>query len=195
MLVIEHPAEFIPMQEFFDSSTNEFITLPEQRYEPFRLQLEHSLLSISKWESKWHKPFMSETQMALEEFRDYIKCMTINTPKCKSAYDRLTQEDFQKIGDYISDPMSAWEIRKKKKKAGRKDVVTSDGIYAAMIAAGIPFECEKWHFNRLLALLDVCESQGAQDGYKTGKSKSQREIMEMYRALNEKNRAKFHSKG
>ena len=196
MILIEHPAMDIPVQEFFNNRTNEFITIPAKHVDAFRLQLEHSLISIAKWEAKWHKPFMSDRQMELEEFRDYIRCMTINPPKNGDVYNYLTQEDFNKVANYMADPMSAWEIKPKKKKPGKKGGLTADGIYAAMIAAGIPLDyCDKWHFNRLLALLDVCETNGVQDGSNVGKPKSQREIMELYRAMNEKNRAKYHSKG
>lgn len=196
MILIEHPAMDIPMREFFNNVTNEFITIPAKHVDAFKLQLEHSLISIAKWEGKWHKPFLSDKQMNLEEFRDYVRCMTINPQKNSEVYEFLTNEDLKKIADYMADPMSAWQMKQKKKKTGKKDTLTADGIYAAMIAAGIPLDyCDKWHFNRLLALLDVCESNGVQDGYNTGKPKGQREIMEMYRALNEKNRAKYHSKG
>ena len=195
MHVIEHSAMDVPMQEFFNSGTNEFITIPAKHIDGFRLVLEHSLLSIRKWEAKWHKPFMEETQMGIEEFRDYIRCMTINTPKSDEVYSYLTQTDLDGVVSYISDPMSAWEIRKKKKKPGKKEKMTAEYIYAAMIASGVPFEAEKWHLNQLLALLDVCENNGTVDGYKTGKPKSQREIMDLYHSLNQKNRKKYNSKG
>ncbi len=198
MYVIEHPAKDYPKREFFNNATKEFITFEAKHVDAFRLKLEHSLLSISKWEAKHHKSFFGNGgQMPVNEFVDYIRCMTINEPSDPKVYDYLTENDLKGVMEYMEDPMSAVEIKppKNKKKPGKKQIITSETFYMAMINQGIPFECEKWHFNRLSALLDVCSKNGAQDGYNTGKPKSQREIMEMYRALNDKNRAKYHSRG
>lgn len=199
MLPIDHPARDIPPQEFFNNATQEFITIPGRHVGPIHLQLEHSLMSISKWESKWHVPFASREKMTPEEFLDYIRCMTINTQKDPSVYENLMQEDIEKIVDYMQDPMSAIDLTKKKKpkkKPGKKKDDTAESFYFAMTQLGIPFECEKWHFNRLCALIDYCANEGGGGmAGSQGKPKSQQELMQMYHALNQKNRKKYGSKG
>lgn len=199
MLLIDHVARTIPKREYFDNESQEFITIDEIHMEEFHLKLEHSLMSISKWESKWHVPFIGRDDLSPEEFRDYIRCMTINQVKNPKVYDWLTQADVNKILDYMQNSYSAWEIRPSKKNGKKKQKLdTVESIYYAMIQFGIPLECEQWHFNRLVALIDYFDSQGggsAGGGGGQQKKKSNREIMEMYRAMNERNRKRFNSKG
>lgn len=183
--------------ELFDNSTQEFITIPSRHIDPIHLQLEHSLMSIAKWESKWHESFFDKEEMTGEQLIDYIRCMTINPQKNPSIYLDLREEDILKIVDYMQDTYSAWPIKKKKNvKKSKKVPYTVECIYYGMIQYGIPMECEKWHFGRLAALLDYCDSKGGSaPGYGGQEKKSQREIMEMYRAMNERNRKKYNSKG
>lgn len=199
ILTIDHPAREIPEQEFFDNRTQMFITVPAHRVPAIHLQLVHSLMSISKWESRWHTSFMSKENMTGEEFLDYIRCMTINPQKNQDVYKYLTQEDFEIIGNYIQDPMSAFVVKKKGKKPpkNRRQQDTVEAVYYAMINLGIPMDlCQKWHFNRLSALIDYCADNGMSGMAGTaGRPKSQREMMEMYHALNQKNRKKYNSKG
>ena len=198
MLLIEHPARNVPKREYFDNRTQEFITIGEQRIPPIRLQLEHSLKSIARWEAKWHRSFIGRENLSGEELLDYVKCMTINRQEDPKIYDYLTQEDVLRIIDYMQDQQSAWEISSKKKtKKGKKGGTdTSESIYYAMIQFGVPMECENWHFNRLMALLDYCDCKGGSVSGAGGPAKrSQKEIMEMYRAMNEKNRKKYNSRG
>ena len=199
MKTIDRPARDIPKLEFFDNRTQEFVTIEEQHLPAIHLQLEHSLRSIAKWESKWHEPFIGRDDLAGEMLLDYIRCMTINTVKDPKVYEALTQEDLLEIIEYMQDANSAWQIREDKKKDGRskkkKKPDTVETIYFAMIQYGIPPEYENWHFNRLVALLDYFDSKGGGIGGGSPKKKTEREIMEMYTALNEKNRKKYHSKG
>lgn len=200
MLLIDRPAREIPAREFFDNRTQTFVTVPAQRLPAIHLQLEHSLLSIAKWEGKWHTSFLENESMTAEEFLDYVRCMTVNAQKDPSVYDGLTQEDFEKIVEYMRDPMSATELpdKKQQKKKGRKKPDTAESFYFAMTQLGIPFDCEKWHFNRLAALINYCAENDAGGGGKgsgANKPKSQREMMELYHALNQKNRKKYNSKG
>ena len=202
MLPIDHPARDIPELEYFDNSTQEFIHIPARHVDAVHLQLEHSLMSIAKWESKWHTSFLSKEQMTPEEFLDYLRCMTINGQKNPEVYKNLEQEDYQKIMEYMNDPMSAIDMtakKTKKKKPGRKTADTAEAIYFAMIQLGIPLDCEKWHFNRLSALIDYCaENDGGGGGSKgamQNRPRSQKEMMEFYHALNQKNRKKYNSKG
>lgn len=196
MLLIDRPARKVPKREYFNNQTQEFITIEEQELKPIHLQLEHSLMSIAKWEARWQKAFIGMENISGEELLDYIRCMTINPQKDPSIYEQLTQDDLLEIVEYMQQPHSAWEIKhdKKKKKSKRPDTV--EMIYFAMIQYGIPLECEKWHFNRLMALMDFCDRKGGSSpGGGSPAKRSQKEIMEMYRAMNEKNRKRFNSKG
>ena len=139
--------------ELYDSKNNIFVPVPETK-----LQLEHSLISLTKWESKWHKPFLS-SEKTKEEILDYIRCMVVGKEIDMSILKRLTSDDVKKIQQYIDDPMTATTIytvgQNKKKKSINKDVITNEVLYYYMASNQIPFECEKWHLNRLLTLLEV----------------------------------------
>lgn len=195
MLSIDHAARHIPKREYFDNQTQEFITIPEVHLAEMHLKLEHSLRSMATWESRWHKPFVGRDELNGEELLDYIRCMTTNQQKDPAIYEQLTQNDLDRIIEYMQDPYSAWEIRPQKSRKSKKPQ-TVESIYYAMIQYGVPPEYENWHINRLLSLLDYCDSKGGSvSGAGGPRKKSEREIMEMYRALNEKNRKKYHSKG
>lgn len=155
---------------------------------PCILTLEHSLISVSKWESKWHKPYLSAKQLSREESVDYVRCMTIGRVLDDSVYNFLTVDDFKKINAYVTDPMSATYF-KKSGGYGSNEKIVSELIYYWMIALGIPFECEKWHLNRLLALIQVCNR-------KSNPTKlSAKEAAERNAAINKARRAAAHSKG
>lgn len=200
MLTIDCPARDIPKREYFDNIRQEFITIEGKHINPIHLQLEHSLMSIAKWESRWHKAFITNDNLTGEELIDYLKCMTINQQKDPDVYNNLPQEELNRIVEYMQDPYSAWEIISNKKRAKpvrrSKRPESVEMVYYAMIQYGIPMECEKWHFNRLMALIDYCDYKGGSTSGAGGPNKrSEKEIMEMYRAMNEKNRKKYHSKG
>lgn len=181
----------IPETEFFDESKLEFVTVKETT-----LNLEHSLVSISKWESKWHKPFLDEhTEKTSEEMLDYIRCMTITQNVNPYVYMALSQKNIDEIDAYIDDKMTAtWFSDDKKKKGGKKggrgQIITSEVIYYWMIANHIPFECQKWHINRLMTLIRVCGEYNS-----GGKKMSKSEIMRRNAALNEARKKKMHTKG
>lgn len=194
MMTIDHPARDIPARRFFNDKTNEFITIPAVHLGPVHLQLEHSLISMRKFEAKMHQPFSSSEKMSGEELLEYIKCMTVTPPKSNDVYDQLTNNDLVAISDYIQDANSAWEIRPptdKEKQQSRRLPNTVESIYYAMIQYGIPFECEKWHLNSLMALIDYCYRKGGGGS----KARTQKEWNEYYRRMNEANRKKYHSKG
>lgn len=196
MLTVDLPERVIPRREYFNNLTQEFIIIEEKRVPPIHLQLEHSLMSIAKWESKWHEPFLGREDMNGEKLLDYIRCMTINSQKDSGIYSLLPEDTVLEIIEYIHDPSSAWEINPKKKGRKSRKATTAELIYYNMIQLGIPMECEKWHFNRLMALMDFCDCQGgSHPGGGSPQKRSQREIMEMYRAMNERNRKKYNSKG
>lgn len=175
----------VPKTELFNDRTMEFYTVPETV-----LTLEHSLLSISKWECLYKKSFFTKTEKTMDELNDYIKCMTLNSPVDDRVYACLTRDNYKAIGEYLKDPMTA---RKKYKPREQKksQFTTSEDIYFNMIMNGIPFECQKWHFNRLMALIDYCNIHGDT----SGKMMTKKQQAEMYRDLNASRRAALHSKG
>lgn len=140
----------IPSVEQYDDDLNKFVNSKEQV-----LQLEHSLVSLSKWESKWKKPFLSKGEKTVDETLDYIRCMTTNQHVDESAYMYLTDENLLEVRAYIEDDMTATTFSKEQEKSSR-EVVTAEIIYHWMVAMNIPFECQKWHLNRLLTLVKVC---------------------------------------
>ena len=174
----------VPGLELYDEENNEFINYKDQT-----LQLEHSLVSISKWEAKWHKPFLSDEDKTLEEIIDYIKCMTITQNVKSDVYDRLTSDNIQTINDYIQDSMTATTFSDDK-KTGKKEIVTSEIIYYWMVTYNIPMECQKWHLNRLLTLVKVCTIKNSPP-----KKMSNSEIISRNKALNAARRKKLNTKG
>jgi hypothetical protein len=136
--------------DFWDNVKEEFVSVNKQT-----LILEHSLVSISKWEAKNKKAFFSNNNKTIEELKDYIRCMTINNVDEK-IYDVLAPQHYEMIRNYIEDPMSATYVSSIKRDhyQARKNV-TSEMIYYSMFTYGIPLECEKWHINRLMKLIEV----------------------------------------
>ena len=175
----------IPERELWDEERAELISVKEQT-----LQLEHSLVSLSKWESKWKKPFLTKEDKTPEETIDYIRCMTL-TPNVKpEVYHCLTHDNIVKINNYISDPMTATTINMHGLSKGGKEIVTSELVYYWMVALNIPFECQKWHLNRLITLIQVCNVKNTPP-----KKMSKRDIMSRNAALNAARRKKYNSKG
>lgn len=171
--------------EFFNDETNEFVTIKGGT-----LILEHSLLSISKWESKFCKPFIVESEHSYDEMIEYIKCMTINKNVSDTIYDLIDTYAYNNIISYINAPMTATVIKDVSSKRGTESFITNEVIYYYMTVLNIPFECEKWHFNRLLTLINVCSQKSAPP-----KKMSKDEVRSRYAELNAKRRAMLNSKG
>lgn len=181
MLTIE-----ISEREEYDDINNEFIYTKGGT-----LQLEHSLVSISKWESKWKKPFLSVEEKTREETIDYIKCMTITQNVDPKIYRGIGNKVIEQVNEYIKDPMTAtWFSNDNTKAKGDRKVITSERIYGWMVGFNIPFECQKWHLNRLLTLIRICESDNS-DPKKMGKG----DLLRNNTALNRARRASHHTKG
>lgn len=174
----------IPEREMFNEQTGEFITIKEQT-----LQLEHSLVSLSKWESKWKKPFLTEEERPREEILDYIRCMTINQHVDPLVYEYIPFALFAKIREYIGTEQTATKIFDRRKGSGRKETITSELIYYWMIYHGIPFECQKWHLSRLLTLIRICSIKGS------NQQMSRREVMMQNQMLNAMRKKASHSRG
>lgn len=175
----------IPALESWDEVNEEFVVTKEQT-----LIIEHSLVSISKWESKWHKSFFSTKERSVEETIDYIRCMTINKNVDSNAYLFLTENNVQQINAYIEDPMTATTFYDSNQGKSGNETVTSELIYYWMVALNIPWTCEKWHINRLLTLIRICNIKN-----QPNKKMSRGEVMKRNKALNEARRKKFNSKG
>lgn len=171
--------------EGWDERTQEFVKAKE-----VTLQLEHSLVSLSKWESKWCKSFFSRKEKTYEETIDYIKCMTITTNVDPEVYNRLTAANVAQINKYIESPMTATYFSEDKHSKSNRETVTSELIYYWMIALNIPFECQKWHLNRLLTLIRVCNIKN-----QPPKKMSKRDIMSRNHALNAARRKQYNTRG
>lgn len=174
---------FVKGCEQYDENKNIFVSIKDQT-----LKLEHSLLSISKWESKWHKPFINKENKSTEEVIDYIKCMTINTVN-DDIYRCINDSVFRIVNNYISDPMTATTFNDINDRPSR-EIITSEIIYYWMITYNIPFECEKWHLNKLLTLIKVCNNKNNPD-----KKMSRSEVIRRNKELNSKRRMAMNSKG
>ncbi len=177
---------YVPETELYDERTNEFIHVKATT-----LHLEHSLLSISKWESKWCKPFLAKDKndrRTSEEMLDYIRCMTIGSVP-ENVYTVLTKENIDQITEYINWPMTASTVTDHNTSSSSNSVITSELIYYWMIACNIPFSCEKWHINRLIMLIRICNAKN------NPKKMSQKEILRNNRELNRARRKALHTRG
>jgi hypothetical protein len=172
-------------KEFWDEKNEEFIKSEKDQV----LQLEHSLVSISKWESKWCKPFLTKEEKTFEETIDYIKCMTITQNVDPNVYNRLSQSNISDINEYIARPMTATTFFDQKSGTSR-ETITSELIYYWMISLNIPMECQRWHINRLLTLIRVCNVKNTPP-----KKMNKREIASRYAALNASRRKQFNTRG
>lgn len=175
----------IPAVELWDERKQEFVTTKEQT-----LQLEHSLVSLSKWESKWCKAFLTKQGKTFEETLDYIKCMTITQNVDPEVYNHLTNENIEEINKYIEAPMTATYFSDDKTAKSSREQITAELIYYWMIALNIPFECQKWHLNRLLTLIKVCNIKN-----QPPKKRSRKEIMSRNAALNAARRKQLNTRG
>lgn len=173
-----------PDVEFYDEEKNEFSYIKGRT-----LRLEHSLISISKWESKWCKPFLEKNEKTNEEIIDYIKCMTLNEVP-DEVYKTLSKQNIEDIEKYINSPMTATTINSLNQKNGKREKITSELIYCWMVMLNIPFECEKWHLNRLLMLIQVCNIKN-QPPKKMGK----KEQLKRYADLNNARKKALNTRG
>ena len=175
----------IPATDYWDERSQTFISTNEQS-----LCLEHSLDSISKWESKWCKPFLS-TNMTTEETLDYIRCMTLTRNVSPNVYIFIPDSVIKQVSEYINSPMTAtWFSEDKNGKKPGREVITAELIYYWMIALNIPFECRKWHLNRLLTLIRVCNIKN-----EPPKKMGKRATMSRNAAINAARRQQFNTKG
>ena len=182
----------VPAGETYDEARDLFITLDK----PIVLQLEHSLISISKWEEKWAIPYFLDTPKTDEQTIDYLRCMTINKNVNPDVYTYLTSDNVKQINDYISSKHTAtWFTADEKKqfvkKGGRRgEIITAEIIYYWMIALQIPFECEKWHINKLITLIRVCQEKN-----EPAKKMSRADVLKRNASLNAARRKAMKTRG
>jgi hypothetical protein len=174
----------VPTIELFDEIKQEFMHTKE-----YELRLEHSLVSLSKWESKWCKPFLTKSDKTTEETIDYIRCMTITQNVDPMAYMCIQKKEMDEVANYIDAPMTATTIVKEKGKI-TKEIITSEIIYYWMVSFNIPFECQTWHLNRLLTLINVCNIKN-----QPPKKMNRKEFMAKQKALNETRKAQYKTPG
>jgi hypothetical protein len=174
----------IPGIERYDEENNMFINTQDTV-----IQVEHSLVSISKWESKWNKPFLSKHEKTIEETIDYVKCMTLTQNVKNEIYENLTNDNIDTISKYIAAPMTATSFNDNSQGKSNK-IITSEIIYYWMISYNIPFECQKWHLNRLLTLIRVCDTNN-----QPKKKMSKAEIMNRNKNLNAIRKQQLNTKG
>lgn len=148
----------VEADETFDELKNEFVSVKQTR-----LQLEHSLVSISKWESIWHKSFLENVErLTPEEYLSYIKCMTMTQNVDPETFNHLSVKNLKDIQEYINDPMTATVINNRDNNQQHKhQVVTAELVYCWMLELNIPVEFQKWHLNRLMMLIQVCSIRQA----------------------------------
>lgn len=178
----------IPPQELFDEEKEEFV----EGFKGKTICMEHSLVSISKWEAKWHKSFFTDEEKTTEELLDYFYDMTITQNVSPDIFNYLTVENVKEITDYINDSMTATTITERNTKRNTQ-IVTTELIYSWMIELNIPVEFQKWHINRLLMLIRVrnIREEQAMGGHKMSKG----EILRRNSALNKARRSQYHTKG
>lgn len=174
----------VPERELYDERTNQFVYT-----KALTLRLEHSLVSLSKWEAKWRIPFLSAKTLTNEQALDYIRCMTITQNVDDQVYQSLTPSDMKKIETYISEEQTATTFKKTNEPPNRQ-VITSELIYFWMTSYNIPMECQKWHLSRLLTLIRIASIKNQPE-----KKMSKKAILSRNHSLNAARRKAMHSKG
>jgi len=172
-------------EEVFNEEDNTFST-----FDGVLVQLEHSLISLSKWESKYHRPFLSSTDKTSEELFGYLQAMLITPDVDPDVLYRCSQEDLSRIQEYIDSSQSATTFGSMPERRGPQEVITSELIYYWMIAYTIPFECQYWHLNRLFALIRVCNIKNSPD-----EEMPRHEMAMRNRELNEARKKALGTKG
>ena len=169
----------VPAREAWDEINQQFINTKETT-----IRLEHSLVSVSKWETEWCVPFLNKRDMTVEQIRDYVRCMTVTQNVDPNVYLNLTEKNLKEVFDYIASKKTA-TFFSDKEKGGRRRIITSELIYCWMVMWRIPFQCEKWPLDRLITLIRVCEAENKQP-----KQGSRRSAIQRNAEIKARNRAR-----
>lgn len=172
-------------QEHYNNETQEF-EYPDK----VMLQLEHSLVSLSLWESKWERSFLESDDKTTEQIRDYVRCMTLDPNIAPEVYQHLSSDNFESINTYINAKMTATFFHDVSEAPKSKEVITAEVIYYWLTAFQIPFEVETWHLNRLFTLIKICNIKNAKP-----KKMGRAEAAQRRQELNAQRRAKIGSTG
>lgn len=176
----------VPGVEAFDEDSNTFVTLGD-----VELELEHSLASLSKWESEFGKAFLGKDEKTTEEVIAYVKAMTLTPDIPDDTYQKLSSENVEAINDYIGDTQTATRFNDPPGQTSRnRETITAELIYYWMVMFQIPFECQFWHLNRLFTLIRVCNLKQSKP-----KKMSKNEIATRQRELNAKRKAELGTRG
>jgi len=175
----------VPVLELFNEHDSSFTTL-----DGCDLELEHSLLSVSKWESKFHKAFLGPGEKSEEEVLAYIEAMILTPVFPPEVCSRLTQSNLADIHSYIESSHSATTFNDRQRPGRRSETVTSELIYYWMVSFNIPFECENWHLNRLLTLIRICNVKQSKP-----KKMPPSELARSRHELNEQRKAQLNTQG
>lgn len=175
----------VPGSEFYDDTSEEFVTVGEAQ-----LELEHSLVSLSKWESIWEKPFLGKGDKTTEEVLAYIQCMCLTPNIPPEVFARLSKDNLETINTYINAKMTATWFREATSSAPSREIITAELIYYWMVTLTIPFECETWHLERLFTLIKVCSLKNSPKKGTARHGEAQRRTQ-----LNEERKAMYKSAG
>lgn len=171
----------IPLEESYDELTSKFVLTKS-----FRVELEHSLVSASKWESFWEKSFLSTTEKTTEQTLSYVQMMILNEELPPRVLKKVFENHLSEINDYIGAKMTATTFSETSNASKSLETITTEIIYYWMISMNIPMECQHWHLNRLLTLIRVINTKNAPKKKMTASER---------RNLNKQRQAKYNTRG
>jgi hypothetical protein len=155
------------------------------------IDFEHSLASMSKWESKWEQAFLGRTEKTAEQVYDYLSMMCLTPGVTREQILGLSQENFTQINEYIESQQTATKFAEQPNRRGSGEQITSDLVYYWMVAFRIPWEAQYWHLNKLLALVRICNAK------QSGKTQKvpRHDTAQRNRDLNAERRKKYGTSG